>query len=250
MKLKALTATTAIVLALSSASAFAASVSITSITGIWTSATPNDTVNLDGIGTSSIEWGTESNATDSLSGYDFVAAGVPIAATESVNFVLGDFVHNNFTIAASPTPATITNADLQVTFGFTVDGGPEQQVVSSYSFLHNETTNNADPCADLGTDGVGVNINGCADSVTATLNVGSTQSFMIGGDEFVFNISGFEQMGIPMATFWTIENQSNEAQLVASYTTKASVVPLPAAGWMLLAGFGGLAAMKRRKKAA
>ena len=28
-----------------------------------------------------------------------------------------------------------------------------------------------------------------------------------------------------------------------------SAVPLPATGWMLLAGFGGLAAMKRRKKA-
>jgi hypothetical protein len=29
-----------------------------------------------------------------------------------------------------------------------------------------------------------------------------------------------------------------------------SVVPLPAAGWMLFAGLGGLAAMKRRRKAA
>ena len=28
-----------------------------------------------------------------------------------------------------------------------------------------------------------------------------------------------------------------------------SAVPLPAAGWMLIAGLGGLAAMKRRKKA-
>lgn len=28
------------------------------------------------------------------------------------------------------------------------------------------------------------------------------------------------------------------------------VVPLPAAGWMLMAGIGGLAAMKRRRKAA
>jgi hypothetical protein len=29
-----------------------------------------------------------------------------------------------------------------------------------------------------------------------------------------------------------------------------NVVPLPAAGWMLLAGLGGIAAMKRRRKAA
>ncbi|MEM8581636.1 MAG: VPLPA-CTERM sorting domain-containing protein, partial [Pseudomonadota bacterium] len=33
------------------------------------------------------------------------------------------------------------------------------------------------------------------------------------------------------------------------YVWKVEVVPLPAAGWLLLAGMGGLAAMKRRKKA-
>ena len=36
----------------------------------------------------------------------------------------------------------------------------------------------------------------------------------------------------------------------ATYDIGISAVPLPAAGWLLLAGVGGLAAMKRRKKAA
>ena len=33
-------------------------------------------------------------------------------------------------------------------------------------------------------------------------------------------------------------------------TTTASPVPLPAAGWMLIAGLGGLGLMRRRKRAA
>lgn len=37
---------------------------------------------------------------------------------------------------------------------------------------------------------------------------------------------------------------------VLTITAKIDVVPLPAAGWMLLAGVGGLAAYKRRRKAA
>ncbi len=36
----------------------------------------------------------------------------------------------------------------------------------------------------------------------------------------------------------------------ATYDIGVSTVPLPAAGWLLFAGVGGLAAMKRRKKAA
>jgi hypothetical protein len=35
-----------------------------------------------------------------------------------------------------------------------------------------------------------------------------------------------------------------------STSFEGSAIPLPAAGWMLLAGIGGLAAMRRRKKAA
>jgi len=42
-------------------------------------------------------------------------------------------------------------------------------------------------------------------------------------------------------------NPTSGEAAVVSIPTMAPV-PLPAAGWMLLAGFGGMAAMKRRKK--
>lgn len=59
----------------------------------------------------------------------------------------------------------------------------------------------------------------------AALGLGKISSISFGADAFVFSSDEFSIKSI------------------------GAQVPLPAAGWMLLAGLGGLAAMKRRKKA-
>ncbi|MEM8579922.1 MAG: VPLPA-CTERM sorting domain-containing protein, partial [Pseudomonadota bacterium] len=62
---------------------------------------------------------------------------------------------------------------------------------------------------------------------------------------YVLTFSGFKVGDDIFESFITQERENNEATL----TAKLEAVPLPAAGWLLVAGLGGLAAMKRRKKA-
>ena len=121
--------------------------------------------------------------------------------------------------------------------------------MSTFNFAHWETPNGAATCANGAPNSSGVNWNGCADSVTVRLVSDESETFKMGGATYMFDTIGFEFNNMILGTFWTEENQDNSAHLYASYSVVPSPVPLPAAGWMLIAGLGGLVAMKRRKKA-
>jgi hypothetical protein len=81
----------------------------------------------------------------------------------------------------------------------------------------------------------------------------SVSSLLASGDNSGLDGLGFKTVNLSGSGNWsyfiaTTAGGSGDGYRVKELT--ASVIPLPAAGWMLLAGLGGIAAMKRRRKAA
>lgn len=217
---------------------------INSVTGTWTSALGGTNVN--GVGTNQLNWGTPPSA---QSGYRFVGVAPPPTTAIAANtpFDFGTFTHINRPIGIG---TSITQAVLQVTFDLTFNdgaGGGDVHIPtfsSTYTFGHFETRNSAAPCADGGANGVGVNANGCADLVTPVINPILSDTFGIGAFNFFLDIEGFD-IG---ANFWTMEDAENHASLRGIFSV--SVVPLPAAVWMLVGGIAGLGVVARRRSAA
>jgi hypothetical protein len=230
-------------------SAFAATLSLSNVQGVW-SDVAGPATQLNGVGTSEIKWGTPFGAGNTVqSGYSFTGIDGSGIAPDT-DFEFGRFVHNNFVINAG---TSITGAKLTISVDVSFDGSPSQTVVQVFDFAHLETPNNANPCADGGANGSGVNVNGCADRVTATLNAGASQEFQIGNQIFTLTLSGFLVGGQPLDNFWTVEQQSNPAILIASYSVRdvdPAPVPLPASAILLAAVVAGLgAASHLRRKA-
>lgn len=242
--IKTLLAGSAAALVLAGA-AQAGTISITSVTGQWTSITGGS--NTTPLGGSSISWGNSTGF--GQSGYDFVGIAPPTVAglPPDTVFDLGTFTHRNNPIEAG---TSITAATLKVLFDFVIDSDPLTviQRSSTFVFKHNETDNGADPCANGGANYVGVNINGCADNVDPATNPNFSESFDVDGVTYLLDVTGFD-IG---SSFWTVEQATNTATIRARFTEKSNVapIPLPAAGWLLVAGLGGLGALSRRRRAA
>lgn len=188
-----------------SGSAYAVTVDVEDIGGIWSSTTPA----VDGVGTNSITWGEP--AFDRQSGYDFTSAGNLTVETDEA-FVLGTFNHLNFPIRGQ----TLQSALLTVSFQI---GGLTSPIVSTFSFLHNETQNDLPQCLNGQANGIGANAQGCADLVTASVNGGQTETFELDGSSFFLDVLGFQFEGETLEDFFTEENQENAAQLIAVVST-------------------------------
>lgn len=222
----------------------ASALTITSIDGDWQNATPS----VSGEGTDSIRWGTDAGY--GQSGYDFDAAPTSFDAAPDTGFSLGTFTHLNFPVRDT----VLSSVDLAV--NFTIQG-LTSTITSVFSFDHLETPNylnskwqpKAATCADGNANGTGVNLNGCADRVSATTNLGSSQTFTIGSTTYVLDIMGFMKNGTLLTDFWTLERQTNSAELWGVFRTVSvqppSEVPLPASGLLLLGGLAGLFAKRR-----
>lgn len=227
------------------APAAAAPLTITYVDGIWENASPV----VSGGGTNEIRWGD--SAGWGQSGYNFDSSAVPFDAEEDTAFVLGTFEHLNFPVYGT----FLQSVDLAVEF--MIDGVADP-ITSVFSFAHWETLNNQGGTCTSGNGGSnwsGVNVNGCADRVTATLNLGQSEIFQIDGISYVLDILGFQYDGALMSAFWTTERETNVAELVAIFRTvdgevppdTPPEVPLPASGLLLLGGLAGLIAARRRR---
>jgi hypothetical protein len=220
-------------------------VSVTDVTGEWVSAAPNSTP-VNGLNTNVISWGQSTGSGQSAYEFDG-ATGGPYDVDQIFN--AGTFTHFNNNINGD----SITGAQLQVEFKGTVADGASSNfdLISTFDFAHLETPNSANPCADGGTVGSGVDVNGCADRVTFAVNPGATDSVTIDGEEYVLTLMGFLVGGNPASEFWTVEGANNTATLEGVLTKRTNIVPIPAALPIMAAALGGFgfAGWRQRKHA-
>ena len=252
MKLKslALTATVAAA-ALTAGMAQAATVSLTNVLATWYDGAPAANVAYSGTSSTAPQarWGTPADTFQS--GYNFSVGALPIdflvPPSPSATQVIGTFTHLNNPILAG---TSITGIKLRITAAVAVDGTPVVggNVEFNTDFAHDETPNGAEPCADGGPNGGGVNVNGCADLVVASYSPVS-ESFLIGADLYTLKVLGFSLTadGLnPFTSFWTTEAADNQAYLLAN--VERTSVPEPGSLALLGLGLIGLVTLRRGKQ--
>ena len=192
--------TAALALAMTASGAFATTIQFNLITATWQNATPSAVATYTGNGTAHAKarWGTPANG-NGQSGYNFDApASQPVTAivppSPSADFVLGTFSHVNEPITGS----SITGIQLAVTMDVNIGGTDVGNQTFLFDFTHDETDNNLNPCPYGGANGQGINVNGCADRVTVTVDT-HTASFLVGGNNYTVNIEGFEVGGVTVS---------------------------------------------------
>lgn len=233
--------------ALCGSAASAAGIFVKSVVGVWDVETvkaergdPNARV--EGEFTDTITWGESFTGTGGKSGFGFTgtAAGQTFAANTS--FDVGVFTHFNRVIYKTE---HVETARLNLTVEAEFDG-MVKTFTTSYLFSLWETPNDDDPCANGAANGIAdtVNQNGCADRVQILENDSLSDEFTHNGRKYEFDLFGFEGG----KEFWTIESLANTTFLKAQFRTSdiLTPIPLPAGAWMLLAGVGALAAVRRR----
>lgn len=238
--------------AVATGAAQANTVVLSNITATWYDGSPVGNVTYAGNGTTAPQarWGTGAQQ----SGYDFIVEAqtfsFSVPPSPTPNQVLGEFTHLNYPIDAG---TSITDIKLKITADVVINGGGALAKIFNYDFDHFETDNGANPCANGGANGSGVNGAGCADRVKANWS-STSQDFLVGPDVYTLNVMGFSltRDGLnPFTEFWTAENNHNHAYLLANVALRSEVENVPEPGSIALIGMAlaGLVAVRRMKPA-
>lgn len=178
------------------------------------------------------------------SGYVFegIATSEGFSTTDEA-FTFGSFTHHNGAVWTNS--ATLNWVDFRIDIKGSVEG-QDFSVSTLFRILHNETINPAQTCAAGGTQP-------CQDSVVFGDSLYESLPFVVGTMEYTLVLDGFVQSldGEIVTGFFTPEYTQNSAMLRARLESRElPPIPLPAAGWLLIAGIGGLAAAARKKRRA
>ena len=195
-------------------SASAAEITYLSVTGSWLNATnntplvnePGDPVITNGNPTSIIRWGTTNGTPQS--GYDYTSAIPPPYTLPGPIpfFSLGSFSHINYAVD----DPSLTSVQLEVTLVLAVDGVPRPPMIFTFTFNHEETPNNLDPCP-YPTQGTG-----CTDRVTIVASPAPT-TFVVDGVEYTLDMN-FLVNGQPVNEYITEEGgTTNSSGLVGEF---------------------------------
>ncbi|MCB6179352.1 VPLPA-CTERM sorting domain-containing protein [Rhodobacter sp. Har01] len=200
-----------------------------------------------GEGTGDLDWGLQI-AGQGQSGYSFAGA-LPGSHETETDFILGTFTHHNQPIVAG---TSITRARLDLTINLVL-AGQARTATASVDVAHWETSNGGQAgglCADGGANFAGVNVNGCADRVQLLDVIEVDDEFVLGNVVYALQVTGFLQNGEIVPQFWTSERQDNSAVIMGRFVWLRDIapVPLPAAGWLLLAAISGLGWAGRHKR--
>ena len=127
-----------------------------------------------------------------------------------------------------------------------IDAVTRGNVIFNTNFSHEETPNDATPCAYGGANGAGVNINGCADRVIASY-LPVSENFLIGTDLYTLKVLGFSLTAdglLPFTSFLTTEASDNSAFLLANVEL-TNAIPEP--GTLALLGLGLISLVTTRR---
>ncbi len=203
--------------------------------GVWTGLDGNPSGATVGLNTNHVQWGEPFGSSNAgPSGYIFDGRDPGEAPLDGTLFDIGDFTHENFTINLP----SITGADLDLSLDF----GTGNQTFG-YFFEHVETPNDADPCAEGGS-------NPCPDKVSIP-DAASSSPVTIDGNDYILEIAGFSQDGGAnvVSEFLTEEGQPNVATLYARLVLVPQPVPEPSVLALLATGLLGAWRLGGRRRA-
>ena len=206
--------------------------------GNWTGVggSPSDGPNFfdaDGLpGDERVEFGAPfGTSTAGPSAYVLAGEDPGEAPLDGTEFLLATFTHENFTISLP----SISGASVAINLDFGASGSQD----FNFNFVHNETSNDADPCDIPGTT------NPCPDGVSIP-EASSTETITIDGVTYMLMITGFQQDGEIVDEFVTTEGAENSAGLFAKLVEVQ--VPLPSTLALFGAALFGFGVARRRMK--